>query len=118
MTVDDYADRKRLPNKSPTRVSVWFTHNQKYENWDGNRLNTLHIWIIILFAIMYISHIVCNPFLNLVQSNDGAIIASTIIEAACLITATGCLIKMLHVNGSPSAAKVMFRLKSNIRMYM
>ncbi len=115
MTLDEYAKRKKRLKKPRTRVSVWFAHNQKYENWDENRLNTFHICIVTLFAIMYVCHVLSNPFLIIVQDKD-AIIALTVIEATCLIIATGCLIKMLHVNGSPSAAKTMFGFQKNIRM--
>ena len=103
-------------NDNNRRISRWFVSNQKTEAWDENKLNKLHILIIALLLIMYTCHVVANPFVKVVEDQTFIIILKTV-ESICLVLGIVCLFLMWNVNGSFTAAKLLFEKKS-VRTYI
>ena len=103
-------------NDNNRRISRWFVSNQKTEAWDENKLNKLHILIIALLLIMYTCHVVANPFVKVVEDQTLIIILKTV-ESICLVLGIVCLFLMWNVNGSFTAAKLLFEKKS-VRTYI
>jgi hypothetical protein len=115
----DTNDNNNKKQKRPTkraRLSRWFVSNQKTEEWDGKKLNQLHIAIVLLLFFMYICHIIASPFIKFINDQT-VIIIINILETVCLIVAIVLWIQIYRVNSSWTSTKLLFS-KDSINTYI
>ena len=111
-----FKHNKRPSTTDKSRLSRWFVNNQKSEAWDKKALNSLHIQIVVLLAIVYACHVIGSPYIRFVQDHT-ALTVIYVLETLLLVISILRFVKMCLVNGSWTATKLLFD-KTSVETYI
>ena len=107
---------KRPSTTDKRRLSRWFVNNQKSEAWGKKALNSLHIQIVVLLAIVYACHVIGSPYIRFVQDHT-ALTVIYVLETLLLVISILRFVKMCLVNGSWTATKLLLD-KTSVETYI